>query len=193
MTCCIRILRSTIPTSLGLRRFRFMTWLRIFLVVSIVDWLSQFINTRCVGSLLIIPTFRYAEKKFRRDGITIMTSHHVERVESVSVIEAPRLWFHGLTQLMVVVGKDVRQGEGRRYACHIRSIFTCMLTTSCPVPFGLLVWSTGLAPNPLIETISPDEVKKHPKTGRSARPSLEAYISRPDTTWSSSACSLMTT
>ena len=30
------------------------------------------------------------------------------------------------------------------------------------VPFGMLVWSTGLAPNPLVGAIS--GVKKHPKT-----------------------------
>lgn len=34
------------------------------------------------------------------------------------------------------------------------------------VPFGLLVWSTGLAPNPLIKSIS--EAKKHEKTHRCA-------------------------
>ncbi|EIM87464.1 FAD/NAD-P-binding domain-containing protein [Stereum hirsutum FP-91666 SS1] len=67
----------------------------------------------------------YAEKKFKRDGITLMTSHHVERVES---------------------GRMFIKEKGE-------------------VPFGLLVWSTGLAPNPLIETISPEEYKKHPKTG----------------------------
>lgn len=27
------------------------------------------------------------------------------------------------------------------------------LTFETPVPFGMLVWSTGLAPNPLIKTI----------------------------------------
>ena len=30
------------------------------------------------------------------------------------------------------------------------------------VPFGMLVWSTGLAPNPLVEAIT--GVRKHPKT-----------------------------
>lgn len=32
------------------------------------------------------------------------------------------------------------------------------------VPFGLLVWSTGLAPNPLVSAMS--GVKKNPKTQR---------------------------
>lgn len=32
------------------------------------------------------------------------------------------------------------------------------------VPFGLLVWSTGLAPNPLIQSIQ--SVQKHEKTQR---------------------------
>ncbi|TFY82516.1 hypothetical protein EWM64_g1499 [Hericium alpestre] len=65
----------------------------------------------------------YAVKKFGRDGITILTSHHVERVES------------GKMQVK-------EQGE---------------------VHFGLLVWSTGLAPNPLVESIT--EAKKDAKTG----------------------------
>lgn len=36
------------------------------------------------------------------------------------------------------------------------------------VPFGLCVWSTGLAPNPLIQSIT--EFKKHGKTGSYACP-----------------------
>jgi len=32
------------------------------------------------------------------------------------------------------------------------------------VPYGMLVWSTGLAPNPLIESIT--ELKRNPKTHR---------------------------
>lgn len=38
------------------------------------------------------------------------------------------------------------------------------------MPFGLLVWSTGLAPNPLISAIS--DVKKHPKTQRFVPPGI---------------------
>ncbi|KAJ7057162.1 FAD/NAD(P)-binding domain-containing protein [Mycena amicta] len=64
----------------------------------------------------------YAEKTFSRDGISILTSHHVERVE------AGRLFVK-------------EKGE---------------------VPFGLLVWSTGLAPNPLISSIT--GLKKDPQT-----------------------------
>ncbi|OJA16568.1 hypothetical protein AZE42_03842 [Rhizopogon vesiculosus] len=64
----------------------------------------------------------YAEDKFRRDGISIKTRHHVERVEK------DRMFVK-------------EQGE---------------------VPFGLLVWSTGLAPNPLIQSI--DSLEKHEKT-----------------------------
>ncbi|CAL1709677.1 unnamed protein product [Somion occarium] len=65
---------------------------------------------------------QYASKKFTREGIRILTSHHVERVEA---------------------GKLFVKEEGE-------------------VPFGLLVWSTGLAPNPLIQSIT--DVEKHPKT-----------------------------
>ncbi|PFH53467.1 hypothetical protein AMATHDRAFT_54546 [Amanita thiersii Skay4041] len=57
---------------------------------------------------------QYAEKTFSREGISILTRHHVERVEPGKLIV-----------------KEV--GE---------------------VPFGLLVWTTGLAPNPLISTIT---------------------------------------
>jgi len=65
---------------------------------------------------------KYTEKMLSREGISILTNHHVERVEA---------------RKMVVT----EQGE---------------------VPFGLLVWSTGLAPNPLVRAIS--EVKKDSKT-----------------------------
>ncbi|TCD60369.1 hypothetical protein EIP91_010260 [Steccherinum ochraceum] len=64
----------------------------------------------------------YATKKFKREGIQLLTQRHVERVEA---------------------GKLFVKEEGE-------------------VPFGLLVWSTGLAPNPLIESIA--EVEKDPKT-----------------------------
>ncbi|KAF8452645.1 NDE1, mitochondrial external NADH dehydrogenase [Boletus edulis BED1] len=64
----------------------------------------------------------YAEDKFRRDGISIKTRHHVERVEK------DRMFVK-------------EQGE---------------------VPFGLLVWSTGLAPNPLIQSIA--YIAKHERS-----------------------------
>ncbi|KDQ54807.1 hypothetical protein JAAARDRAFT_181438 [Jaapia argillacea MUCL 33604] len=75
----------------------------------------------------ILPMFQqnlmqYAETTFKREGIQIFTSHHVEKVE------------HG--KLFVK-----QQGE---------------------VPFGLLVWSTGLAPNPLLEALT--GVEKHEKS-----------------------------
>ncbi|KAG7095627.1 hypothetical protein E1B28_006351 [Marasmius oreades] len=65
---------------------------------------------------------QYAEKKFRRDGVDLFTSHHVERVE---------------------MGKLHVKEQGE-------------------VPFGLLVWSTGLAPNPLISSIT--DLKKTPRS-----------------------------
>ncbi|EMD37065.1 hypothetical protein CERSUDRAFT_114957 [Gelatoporia subvermispora B] len=64
----------------------------------------------------------YAVKKFKREGISILTQHHVERVEP---------------------GKMYVKEQGE-------------------VPFGLLVWSTGLAPNPLVQSIN--EAEKHEKT-----------------------------
>ncbi|KII91687.1 hypothetical protein PLICRDRAFT_38509 [Plicaturopsis crispa FD-325 SS-3] len=65
---------------------------------------------------------KYAENTFKRDGISILTSHHVERVEA---------------------GKMFVKETGE-------------------VPFGLLVWSTGLAGNPLIKSIT--EVGKDEKS-----------------------------
>ncbi|KAH9936713.1 FAD/NAD(P)-binding domain-containing protein [Amylocystis lapponica] len=64
----------------------------------------------------------WAAKKFNREGISVLTQHHVERVE------AGRMFVK-------------EQGE---------------------VPFGLLVWSTGLAPNPLVQSL--DDVAKDTKT-----------------------------
>ncbi|KAI0922922.1 hypothetical protein AcW1_002560 [Taiwanofungus camphoratus] len=64
----------------------------------------------------------FAVKKFNREGINILTQHHVERVE------ANKMYVR-------------EQGE---------------------IPFGLLVWSTGLAPNPLVKSIT--EIEKDPKT-----------------------------
>ena len=42
------------------------------------------------------------------------------------------------------------------------------------VPFGLLVWSTGLAPNPLIQSIQ--SVQKHEKTQKSVLTPLVARL-----------------
>ncbi|KAI0718582.1 FAD/NAD-P-binding domain-containing protein [Cerioporus squamosus] len=67
----------------------------------------------------------YATAKFKREGIRLLTQHHVERVE-----------------------------EGRMF-----------VTEEGEVNFGLLVWSTGLSPNPLIESIT--EAKKDERTKRS--------------------------
>lgn len=64
----------------------------------------------------------FAVQRFKREGIRILTQHHVEKVEA---------------------GKLFVKEKGE-------------------IPFGLLVWSTGLAPNPLIQSIS--EAKKHEKT-----------------------------
>ncbi|THV05715.1 FAD/NAD(P)-binding domain-containing protein [Dendrothele bispora CBS 962.96] len=61
---------------------------------------------------------KYTENSLKREGISILTSHHVEKVEA---------------------GKLFVKEQGE-------------------VPFGLLVWSTGLAPNPLINSIT--EFKK---------------------------------
>ncbi|OBZ66693.1 putative NADH dehydrogenase [Grifola frondosa] len=91
----------------------------------------------------------YATKKFRREGIRILTQHHVERVEAGK---------------MVVT----EEGEGKV------SPFLCLRLSRISfwptVNFGLLVWSTGLAPNPLIQAIV--EAEKDPKTNRSVLASV---------------------
>ncbi|OJT07134.1 hypothetical protein TRAPUB_2012 [Trametes pubescens] len=66
----------------------------------------------------------YATSKFKREGIRLLTQHHVQRVE-----------------------------QGRMF-----------VTEEGEVNFGLLVWSTGLAPNPLIDSIT--EAKKDGRTKR---------------------------
>ncbi|GAA6063471.1 hypothetical protein JCM10212_006333 [Sporobolomyces blumeae] len=65
---------------------------------------------------------RYAEDKFRREGITVKGSHHIDEVHQDHL---------------------VIKEEGK-------------------VPYGMLVWSTGLAPNPLIEAIT--DLEKDEKT-----------------------------
>ncbi|PPQ92198.1 hypothetical protein CVT25_008972 [Psilocybe cyanescens] len=65
---------------------------------------------------------KYTEKHLSQEGITLLTKHHVDRIES---------------------GKLIVRETGE-------------------VPFGLLVWSTGLAPNPVVKASS--EAKKDPKT-----------------------------
>ncbi|KAF8186372.1 pyridine nucleotide-disulfide oxidoreductase-domain-containing protein [Pholiota molesta] len=64
----------------------------------------------------------YTEKTMSREGIRILTNHHVERVEKRKMIVK-------------------ETGE---------------------VPFGLLVWSTGLSPNPVVKDTT--DVKKDPKS-----------------------------
>ncbi|KAF8909679.1 FAD/NAD(P)-binding domain-containing protein [Gymnopilus junonius] len=64
---------------------------------------------------------QYTENTLSREGISILTNHHVERVEKGHMIVKEK-------------------GE---------------------VPFGLLVWSTGLSPNPLVNATK--EIKKDPK------------------------------
>lgn len=66
----------------------------------------------------------YAMQHFKRQGVTIKTSHHVVEVKEASIVI-----------------KEEQANE---------------------IPFGLLVWSTGLAPNPLISSIK--ELEHDPRT-----------------------------
>lgn len=49
-----------------------------------------------------------------------------------------------------------------------RRILRAVIDELGAVPFGLLVWNTGLAPNPLIQSIK--ELQKDEKTKRCAYP-----------------------
>jgi len=59
-------------------------------------------------------------------------------------------------------GPYVRQRTRRRSGLDALVYFRCLLTIMAIVPFGLLVWSTGLAPNPLIQSIN--SLEKQEKT-----------------------------
>jgi NADH dehydrogenase FAD-containing subunit len=80
---------------------------------------------------------RYTERTFKRDGISILTSHHVEKVEAVCNLSTHTL--------PVILNRLVYQGK-------------LFVKEQGEVPFGLLVWSTGLAANPLVTSIK--ELKK---------------------------------
>lgn len=77
----------------------------------------------------------YATKKFNRRGIQIKTGTHVERVEKdyLDIKE------EGKGNLLE---KRERERESHRFS------LTCAL-----VPYGMLVWSTGLMQNPLVESL----------------------------------------
>lgn len=67
-----------------------------------------------------------------------------------------------MNPLCRVPGENDSQGSRRRFVKHLFTYSTLSVVTS--VPFGLLVWSTGLAPNPVVEAVT--DVKKDPKTSR---------------------------
>lgn len=102
---------------------------------------------------------RYAEQNFQRDGISIKTTHHVERVEKVDLLELSGdvHWpLHCQGKMFVK-----EQGEGD----HVVLVYmVCLNDLIVAVNFGLLVWSTGLAPNPLVSSIT--ELAKDEKTSR---------------------------
>ena len=82
------------------------------------------------------------EKKLARDGITIRNNHHVERVSD---------------GFMYVKEQGIGTPE-------IVPSFYDDLPHVMSVPFGMLVWSTGLASNPLVQNIK--DARKDERTGR---------------------------
>lgn len=102
-----------------------------------MDWPSKSAHTDYLGHSLTITTFRYAEKKFKRDGITLMTSHHVERVESVSTE------YH--RSLSPLVSPAETTHAGRREECSSRRREkVCM-----PYTVDLLVKAHKLVSSPI--------------------------------------------
>jgi len=52
--------------------------------------LVQYVGFARTNMLLSLTYFlRYTEKTFQREGISVYTSHHVQRVESVSFLSCP--------------------------------------------------------------------------------------------------------
>lgn len=105
---------------------------------------------------------RFATQKFHREGIRILTRHHVERVEPVRdhpffTSHTDRFCHHQGRMFVKEIGEG--WSGSTLSADHPFGLITEL------VPFGLLVWSTGLAPNPLIQSIT--EVEKDPKSSRS--------------------------
>lgn len=118
----------------------------------------------------MIVICRFATKKFKREGINILTRHHVERVEAVSTVS--------LDSIIQDAEDRYRTGclSGSRVKVRLIStvLYVPLISSPHTVPFGLLVWSTGLAPNPLIASIT--EAEKHPKTNRYACCGLIVFL-----------------
>lgn len=98
----------------------------------------------------------YAVKKFGREGITIKTGHHVTKVNPVSRLHffvAYSNILSGACSNTLLAGRSVAQ-QG-----------SLEVQEEGEIPFGMLIWSTGLAPNPLVAGVS--DLEKDPKSGMS--------------------------
>ncbi|QIX00780.1 hypothetical protein AMS68_006297 [Peltaster fructicola] len=85
---------------------------------------------------------QYAMQSFKRQGIDIKTSHHVQELRK------------GLPVALQEAAEDAKDPELG---------YTIKLQEEGEVGVGMCVWSTGLMMNPLVEKLS-EEVKQHPKT-----------------------------
>ena len=84
----------------------------------------------------------YAMKTFRREGIAIKTSHHVQELRR----GAPG---------QLEADPNVKEGA---------TCYTLKLQEEGEVGVGMCVWSTGLMMNPFVEKALADKVKRDPKS-----------------------------
>lgn len=86
---------------------------------------------------------KYAMNHFKREGISIKTSHHVQELRR----GAPGA---------VESRNDVSDGT---------TCYTLKLQEEGEIGVGMVVWSTGLMMNPFVEKVLDGKVKRHEKSG----------------------------
>ncbi|GAB1731670.1 hypothetical protein NU195Hw_g4714t1 [Hortaea werneckii] len=85
---------------------------------------------------------KYAMDTFRREGIAIKTSHHVQELRRGTPTHVEQ------------------QGEVKEGATS----YTLKLQEEGEIGVGMCVWSTGLMMNPFVEKALESKVKRHPKS-----------------------------
>ncbi|KAI7616138.1 FAD/NAD(P)-binding domain-containing protein [Hortaea werneckii] len=85
---------------------------------------------------------KYAMDTFRREGIAIKTSHHVQELRRGTPTHIEQ------------------QGEVKEGATS----YTLKLQEGGEIGVGMCVWSTGLMMNPFVEKALESKVKRHPKS-----------------------------
>lgn len=85
---------------------------------------------------------KYAMDTFRREGIAIKTSHHVQELRRG-------------TPSHIEQQEEVKEGA---------TSYTLKLQEEGEIGVGMCVWSTGLMMNPFVEKALESKVKRHPKS-----------------------------